>query len=474
MLVLFTSMSKRLVGLDFARGIAILGVILSHSFQGRVSNWDAETLFNLASKVPVVLLIIVFIPIVVASLLGSLFFFITAIGVTISSIRIRSKGTKYVVKYIVMKMFFAFFLKLLEDGWKSIFNYYPFKQHHIALPQISIHYWSHSLDVVGFFNWSVPLVVLGVTSIPNLHYYYQMAILCIVASVIIYFNDNLLTLFGDLAKWLESKEYYFFYYLVMKIADGQFSLGQYGAYGLLGAAYGILFCNTNNFKTYWKFTWIQSIPFMVVGIPMLFTVPDVLSKIFTWIKPTGYLFLMGGLQSLAMMLALQLNDNPNRPVEKRHSLIRNTTFLRRANALSLTAYISEEFFTQAIYVVFKTFFGPGADVSTHTCFWGWPVVLIYVIVCVILWCMLIRLWEKADFRFSAENQLSAIMSWLFQAPYNKVNYAKTIYGPLNDVKAELEEKMKQQTKETTSEVKEMQEVNSVQQESVIVVDKESV
>ena len=145
-------MSKRLVGLDFARGIAILGVILSHSFQGRVADWDAQTLFNLASKVPIVLLIILFVPVVAASLLGSLFFFITAVGVTISVIRIRTKGTQHTIKYIVMKMFFAIFLKFLEDGWKAVFNYYPFKKHYIGFPNITFHYWAHSLDVVGFFS----------------------------------------------------------------------------------------------------------------------------------------------------------------------------------------------------------------------------------------------------------------------------------------------------------------------------------
>ena len=145
-----------------------------------------------------------------------------------------------------------------------------------------------------------------------------------------------------------------------------------------------------------------------------------------------------------MMACLQLNDNPSRPVEKRHSLIRNTTFLRRANALSLTAYIVEEAFNNAFYTVFKTFFGPGADRENHICLWSWPVVLIFVFLCTVAWSYFLVLWEKVDFRFSAESQLSAIMSWIFQAPYNKIDYSKNIYGALIDVKKELEGKLEQQ------------------------------
>ena len=437
-------MSHRLVGLDFGRGIGILGVILSHSFQGPATGWDTSVLLNLATKIPLFLLIVVFVPIVFASLLGSLFFFITAIGVTISSLRIRSKGTRYVWKYIFMKLIFAFLLKFMEDAWKTFLSYYPFKQGHFAIPQINLNYFSHSLDNVGFNSWFVPIVVLGVTSIPKLHYYYQMAILCVVSMILLFIKDYTLSFFATLASWFQSKEYYFFYYLCMKMCDGHFSIAQYAPYGLVGGAYGILFHNSKNFKLYWKFTWILVAIYFAYGIPAICFVSDLPNQIFAWVKPIPYLFVIGGVQCLAMMACLQLNDNPNRPVEKRHSLIRNTTFLRRANALSLTAYIVEEAFNNAFYTVFKTFFGPGADRENHICLWSWPVVLIFVFLCTVAWSYFLVLWEKVDFRFSAESQLSAIMSWVFQAPYNKIDYSKNIYGALTDITKELEEKLAQQ------------------------------
>lgn len=435
-------MSHRLVGLDFGRGIGILGVILSHSFQGPATNWDTNVLLDLATKVPLLILIVVFIPIVFASLLGSLFFFITAIGVTISSLRIRTKGTKYVWKYIIMKVVFSFLLKFMEDAWKTILKYYPFMQGKIALPEIKLNYFSHSLDNVGFNSWFVPLVVLGITSIPKLHYYYQMAILCVISMILIAIKDYSLSFFAHLATWFQEKEYFFFYYLCMKMCDGHFSIAQYAPYGLVGGAYGILFHNTKDFKLYWKFTWILVAIYFAYGIPAICFVPDLPSQIFAWVKPIPYLFVIGGVQCLAMMLCLQLNDNPNRPIKKRYSLIRNTTFLRRANALSLTAYIMEEAFNNAFYIVFKTFFGPGADRENHICLWPWLVVVVFVILCTVMWSYFLVWWEKADFRFSAESQLGAIMSWLFQIPYNKIDYAKNIYGALDDITAEMTAELK--------------------------------
>ena len=84
---------------------------------GQVTGWNSNILFDLAKKTPIVLLILVFIPVVALTLMGSLFSFITAVCVTISSIKITAKGGNLIWRYIVMKMVFAFVLKFLEGFW---------------------------------------------------------------------------------------------------------------------------------------------------------------------------------------------------------------------------------------------------------------------------------------------------------------------------------------------------------------------
>ena len=61
-----------------------------------------------------------------------------------------------------------------------------------------------------------------------------------------------------------------------------------------------------------------------------------------------------------------------------------------------------------------------------------------MLVCTVLWAFICVLWEKGHFRFSMEYQLSCIMSWLFQQPYNKMDYKSAIYGPVEELKKEME------------------------------------
>ena len=106
-------MVKRLVGLDYGRGLAILALLYIHSIMSSVVHWNMETINDLSNKMPSFLSILLFSPLVVFGMMGSLFSFATAICVTLSSIKIHAKGWKYLIQYCIMKMVFAFVLKVL-------------------------------------------------------------------------------------------------------------------------------------------------------------------------------------------------------------------------------------------------------------------------------------------------------------------------------------------------------------------------
>lgn len=445
-LVNLNRMGKRLIGLDYGRGLAIMGLIFCHSIMGGIAGWDTSILFDLASKVPIVLVIIILVPVVFMGMMGSLFSFITAICVTISSIKIHSKGFKYLIQYCIMKIVFAFLLKGIEDFWSdTLTDFDMFKRGRIEFPVAYIHYWAHTLDDVGFFSWTVPLCVAAVTSIPKIHYYGHMAILCALGIVLLYFNEYVLALFETMAKFCQEKEVYLFYYLFMKVADGAFAIGQYFPFALFGGAYGILFSKTRDFKTYWIFTGILSVFLLAGFFRFVFVEKDIVTRSLGWIKPTCFLYLMGIVQAVAMIFVMHFTDNPKRNIQKRYRAVKRTTFLRRINCLSLTAYIAEGAYCKTMYVIFKVFFGNGADTEQGTMIWPWYIVLLYMVVCVWVWCLLVKLWEKAEFRFCAEQQLSVIMSWLFKQPYNKMDYKNAIYGPINELQQEIERMNKETT-----------------------------
>lgn len=432
-------MGKRLTGLDFGRGLAVLGMVFCHSFMGQVTGWNSTILFDLASKTPIVLLVAVFCPVVVFCLMGSLFSFITAICVTMSSIKIAAKGGNLIWRYVVMKLVFAFVIKFLEDFWGQWLNDYNiFKDERFGLPNVSLLYWSHTLDDVGFFSWFIPIVVYGLSKVPRLDYRAQMAILTVIGVILLQFNDVTIFYCRELGSWFRSHEFYFFYYLTTKLDNGAFAILQYLPFGFFGGAFGLLFTNTKDVKHYWVYCGILSGLCIVCGIPNLFgDAATLVQDVFGWIKPKSYLFFMGAIQSIAMMICLQLADNPKRPVEKRYRTIKRTTFLRRINALSLTAYIVEPRYNRTVLLFFRALFGEGADRDKGTCLWPWYICLLYMLSCATLWAIICRLWERGHFRFSMEHQLSCIMSWLFQQPYNKMDYKANIYGPVEEIKQEL-------------------------------------
>ena len=423
---------SRLVGLDIGRGIGILGVVFSHSYMGRICGWSDKILFDLINKLPIIILITLAIPIILCSLLGSLFSFITAICVTISVLKIRNKGMNWVWKYIFMKVIFAIILKGMEDVYSNFLNNYNmFRDGKLVFPEINLTYASHTLDDVGFFSWAVPLCVIAVGKLTS-NYRYQMAILVVAAVLMIQFNEFTMSIFTWLANWSNEKEWYLMYFLCKKIYDGHYSLVQYFPFGLFGGAYGILFTHTKDFKTYWRFTWILCGVCLILGIQIVLA-DDIISKLFVWVKPVGYLYLVNIPQCLGAVLFMHLADNPERPLLKRYKFVKWSTFLRRANTTSLSAYLLEAWFSQRILVFFQAFFGPGSDRVQEKTLWSWPLVVVYMLTTVVLWFIFLKYWEKVDFKYSAENQMGCILGWLFNQPYNKTNVRENVYKPSEDL-----------------------------------------
>lgn len=430
-------MGKRLVGLDIGRGIGILGVVFSHSYMGRICLWDADTMLDLVGRLPIIILVVLAVPIILCSLLGSLFSFITAICVTISMLKIKERGNQYVWKYIFMKVIFAIILKSMEDFYSNFLNDYNlFRDGKFVFPEIDLTYASHTLDDVGFFGWAVPLCVMGVMKITKRESY-QIAILIVVAVLLIQFNGLTIALFTWLADWCKEKEWYLLYYLCKKLYDGHYSIAQYFPFGLFGGAYGILFSKTKDFKVYWKFTWILTAICLIGGIQIVLE-DDIIGKLFVWVKPVGYLYLVNIPQCIGAVWFMHLADNPNRSLKKRYLFVKWSTFLRRANTTSLSAYLLEAWFSQRIYIFLKAFFGPGADNELKKTLWSWPLVSLYMLVTVLLWFAFLKFWEGFDFKYSAENQMGVILGYLFNQPYNKSDYKSTIYQPTNDLYEELQ------------------------------------
>ena len=196
-------------------------------------------------------------------------------------------------------------------------------------------------------------------------------------------------------------------------------------------------------KPHWLFLLISFVINTVFGIFELLKVDDFVAELFANFKPEGFMLIIMIVEYLFILICCHFLDNPKRSLTKRYTSMKHTTFLRRINSLSLSAFVFSSVMNKKIFTIFQLpfLFGPAIDREQEQCIWNWPVVALYSFTAVFVGIGIARLWEYMDFRFSIEQQLAFIMQWLFQRPYNKVDYKKNIYGPLQELQDEIAESM---------------------------------
>ena len=156
-------------------------------------------------------------------------------------------------------------------------------------------------------------------------------------------------------------------------------------------------------------------------------------------KPEGYMTIAMIVELWLVIWFIYLVDNPRRSLKKRLGTLKRTTFLRRMNTLSLTAYILEPFLSKKVFALFQIPFGKAIDTTAKVCLWDWPIVALYALTDTLIAVGIARLWENCGFRFSIEYQLGAIMHWIMGRSYSKLDYKENIYGPIEEIEKELNE-----------------------------------
>lgn len=428
-------MKNRFYGLDSAKGIAILGMVLSHSFMGTIANWNPEVLFSFVEKVPIVLLIILLVPIALFSQMGSMFSFISAICVTLSFLKISKKGWSVVWRYILMKMVFGFLLRWVEIFWNIwTVDFDPLENRKLQWPIVGIPFYGHTLDCIGFIGWTIPLVLYVIRLIPFLHEpRWQVLLLYVLSIIITIFSRSISKGFGFVEEWCRTNHLYLCEYLASKASSGPFQTFQIWPFGLVGACVGIILHNGLDMKKLLKFSYLVLAVNMILGIIMFTKVNDFLTELFENFKPEGFMLIMLVVQLYFVLWFIQLFDNPNRPLYKRKMIMKHTCFLRRVNTLSLTAYILEPFLSKKMYTLFQIPFGPAINSDGKEFIWDWPVVGLYALTTTLVAVGIAQLWEYGDFRGSIESQIGWIMQKIFNRRYDKMDYKVNIYGEYEEV-----------------------------------------
>ena len=431
------SIMPRIAGIDFNKGIAIAGMLFFHAFQTGIANNDSEVTMNFAFSLPPFVTYGIILPFVFISHLGSLFAFLTVMTTTISTIRIFNTDRKRIWGYLFGRFLFAIALKLLELFYYSILLDHDFLHElNVTFPDFKIPIDADTLDIIGILGFIVPTFITLLLYIPKVPYYVHILLLLIISNIWWAFYPQIGDASITAAKWLYKYGFNLLSIFFYKCGVGTFQVSEMLPVGLLGGAWGLLLSNTTNWKHYMYFTIVVvGLCWSIGGVLLAFT-PDIISHLGEDRKPLGYLLFIQGFINLMHFVHTWFTDGPRDP-QKLLKSRKHTRLYNRFSVISLSAFVLDAFVERQLMKFFVVFFGESTDFEKKVVLWNPWIVLLFMVVYILLWYGLSLLWEKCHFRFSLEHQLSYIIQWLYQRPYNKMDYKKVIYGPVWEIEQKL-------------------------------------
>ncbi|CBK23648.2 uncharacterized protein [Blastocystis hominis] len=456
--------SKRVYACDYGKGLAILGMLLAHTFEAGICDWNHDIELHYIQRIPIAV-IVVLAPLALICLMGLFFTFITSMTCTMNIIRIESKGKGAVMSYFLYRFAFAIVLKFVEIFFKNWWQEYGiFQTMSIRFPQVELGTDGGTLDSIGACGLLVPVSVYLVRRIPwaRKDYKRQVVILSAIAVLLLFFYLPIADFFVMLAEWLFKYEFNFLGIICSKFGKGSFMIAQCFPFGLVGGCIAIIMVSTKLWKPLWIYASSMMGIAVAVAILYLVTDPDPFNNVLSYRKPSFVRFCELGFECLVIVFASHLSDNESRPLLKRYQFNKHVTFLRRISCVSLSCYIWETWVSRQIRKFFIVVVGFPYDLEKKESLWSFWAVGVFMIVNLIVDLYIITFWEKIQFRFSSERTIAWILSWLFNRKEEvdwKASNQKIIYGPINELEKEIIESDETKAKKNLSTEVQMVEVD---------------
>ena len=425
---------KRISAFDTGKGIAVLGMIIAHTFEGGLCQWDVQVELDAIHHIPV-FLIVLFSPVSLILLMGLFFTFISSITCCISVINKEKMGMRVVCMYIFYRMVYAILLKWIElvfsTWWRKfgIFETMTFQFPIVPIPQ-----YSHTLDSVGVCGWLIPTLVVLVRKIPVHYkfpaYYLHVFLLALLSLLLLVFYNPIADGAMKVASFFHQHEMNALSLVFSKIGSGPFMLAQTIPFGIIGGVLAILISERNDCHELWIFDIVFTLVATVLSGVLFFCTSDFWEKVISEYKPPSLRLMELVVETNIIVLGIFLCEDPQRSLQQRTKLIRYGTFLRRISVISLTIFIFEQYICTVILKWFSLFAGMPYDLESKKYLWPIPLSLFYMVVTTTAELGIVRLWEYGSFRFSCEHFLVCILSWLFSRNRSVyVDYERIIYEP---------------------------------------------
>jgi hypothetical protein len=424
---------RRIISIDFARGISIFLLIILHTLIYGV--WYSE---GLALKVVPTVVVAALSPLVILATWGGGFSYISGIVNVYNMKRRVERGMKY--RQTIIPLIVSGFFMFLFDPFRSTLlyrttdNVFP----PIGYPELEPYGLNRSilgkLIELGKFGWPDPEKLYAIGSLP------AIALSGFMIAIIFAFlfrkegykkvKRNVIVLlvlgflFAGLANpisdyividlnlverlYVKGGWYYFLGYLLKWFFGGQLSFFPMGTYGIYGALAGYLLALKVEYK-FFKKIFLSIIlvflgGFLITGGILAFTSEDILSALFDYtVLPRVWLYFSLFLMSLILLTFVKYVEYGSE--EKRANFLRKTTFFRKMGNVTLTLYLLEGPINTTIATSFHYIFSPAALVG-----WGmidpfmqtWWQIVIFMVFTLGFWLLAVWGWSKAKFKYGFE------------------------------------------------------------------------
>lgn len=403
------SKTNRVLSFDILRGSMIFYVIFLHALIQRVFSSDGNQFALVVNKIPTFMVILA-IPLILLSLWGSIFTFISGASTAYSlnqkytqdpsnfNKHVRSKiisGIALYVIFMIEKIFFSVRINVhpvqtfslitgsLEEGtiqWPTLL--------HLTTSSTleSLVFTSVLISIILYILWKKmkctkkkTVIILILIGIANLIVTNIFRMVFPEPAVI---KENLL-----------SNNQYLVYALYLRLCADRFAHFPVFTFGLFGASISLLINEPNAKKKISRLGLSLAIPLLALFIIHVLTGFDILNAFHEEMVPIPLQYLTLGLQIIVLVICLRVFDfRKKKFINSRKNLV---ITIQKYSNLSLTIYVLEPLVSQLWYLIFVIMYG-GPFYNDL------PKIILYIQTCMIVWWFIVKKFAQVNYKYSLE------------------------------------------------------------------------
>lgn len=390
-------MTNRFAGVDTTKGFGIFIMILVHLFSQQIGQGDSSAVEPLLSQLNP-FLIVIFLPVLVMGVWGSIFTLLTSLVITNQMFYHASVTPTILRKYSFTRILGGLLILIFYRLSRALLSIRNSESRYRVVYSIELVFSSDTLDSIVFMCILIPLLLSLLFHFPRLltpkmftGLFLGLGVLAMVLSIwFIPWGRELCSLFNQ-------KQWYILEALLSKFVFGRFKFAHTFSFGCLGMILGYWMQRGINPKKLLKIC-----GFFSLGTTLLFGI----SLLFDWTLVLQYanedtpiiiqFFNMGG-QLFLLTFFLRWLDFSTNGIKLRAG--RLTNWLRRYATVSLTIFSIGRLVGDGLFWLFVRWRGDPIEYSSIGPFLAWNVweMLLFLVTIILVWDLLLRLWEKLHF-----------------------------------------------------------------------------